>query len=144
SCGDIEGELASTLLLTRIPNAASERVLLVGLGPEREFVESSYRTAISAATRSLRTTGATEATLCVNELSVNGRDGAWKIEQAVLAVMDGMYRFDALKSEPPKQKRTLTKLVFHVADRADASAADAAINRAMAIAEGITLAKDLG
>jgi leucyl aminopeptidase len=144
SRGDLEGELGTTLLLTRIPNAACERVLLVGLGPEKEFVESSYHTAVCAATRTLRTTGATEATLCVNELPVNGRDGAWKIEQAVLAVKDGMYRLDKLKSEPPKQKHALEKVVFHVADRSEAPAAEAAIDRAVAIAEGITLARDLG
>jgi leucyl aminopeptidase len=144
SRGDLEGELGTTLLLSPIPNAACERVLLVGLGPEREFVESSYHTALGAATKTLRTTGAAEATLCLNELPVNGRDGAWKIEQAVLAVMDGTYRFDKLKSEPPKQKRALEKIVFHVADRSEASAAEAAIDRAVAIAEGITLAKDLG
>jgi leucyl aminopeptidase len=142
--GDLEGELGTTLLLTSIPNAASERVLLVGLGPEQEFVESIYHTALCAATRTLRTTGAAEATLCLNELPVNGRDGAWKIEQAVLAIMDGMYRFDKLKSESPKQKRVLKKLVLHVADGSQASAAQAAIDRAVAIAEGIALAKDLG
>ncbi len=119
-------------------------MLLVGLGPELEFVESSYHSALCAATRTLRTTGAADATLCLNELPVNGRDGAWKIEQAVLAVMDGMYRFDKLKSKPPKQKRPLEKVVFHVADRSEASLAEAAIDRSMAIAEGITIAKDLG
>jgi len=36
---------------------------------------------------------------------VNGRDGAWKIEQASLAVMDGTYRLDKLKNEPPKKER---------------------------------------
>src|SRR5205814_1274359 len=144
SRGDLEGELGTVLLLTRIPNVASERVLLVGLGPEPEFVESSYHTALGAATATLRTTGAAEATLCLNELPVNDRDGAWKLEQAVLAVMDGMYRFDKLKSEPPKQKRALKKVVLHVADRSEASAAQAAIDRAVAIAECITLAKDLG
>ena len=144
SRGDLDGELGTTLLLTRMAEAAFERVLLVGLGAEREFVESSYHTALCAATRMLRTTGAAEVTLCLNELPVNGRDGSWKIEQAVLAVMDGMYRFDKLKSEPPKRKRALEKVVIHVADRFQVSAAEAAIGRAMAIAEGVTLAKDLG
>ena len=142
--GDLEEELGSTLLLAKIPAATSERVLLVGLGPEREFVESSYHTALCGAARTLRTTGAAEATLCLDQLPVNGRDRAWKIEQAVLAIMEGMYRFDELKSEPPKQKRALRKVVFHVADRSEASAAEAAIDRAVAIGEGITLAKDLG
>src|SRR3954469_9758041 len=143
SRGDLEGDLGTVLLLTRIPNVAAERVLLVGLGPEPEFVEASYHTALSAATTSLRTTGAAEATLCLNELAVSGRDGPWKVEQAVLAVMDGLYRFDKLKSEPPKDKRALKRVAFHLADRSHASAAEAAIDRAVAIAEGITLAKDL-
>ena len=142
--GDIEGELGTTLLLAGIAEAAPKRVLLVGLGPEREFVESSYHTALCAATRTLRTTGAADATLCFHELPVNGRDLAWRIEQAVLGVMDGLYRFDQLKSVPPKRKRALEKVVFHVADRAEASAAEAAIDRAVAIAKGITLARDLG
>ncbi len=144
SRGDLEGDIGTTLLLTRIPNAPCERVLLVGLGPEREFVESSYHTALCAATRTLCTTGAGDATLCVNELSVNDRDGAWKIEQAVLAVADGMYRFDELKSEPRKRKHALEKVVFHVADRSQASVARSAVDRAVAIAAGMTLAKDLG
>jgi leucyl aminopeptidase len=144
SRGDFDGELGTTLLLTRIPKATPERVLLVGLGPKREFVEGSYHTALCAATRTLRRTGAADATLCLHELDVNGRDGAWKIEQAVLAVVDGTYRFDKLKSEPPKRKGALGKVLFHVADRSQASTAQAAIDRAVAIAAGITLAKDLG
>jgi len=142
--GDLDGELGTTLLLGRIPNAASERLLLAGLGPEPEFIEGSYHTALSAATKTLRTTGAADATLCLHELRVDGRDGGWKIEQAVLAVMDGIYRFDRLKSEPPKHRRTLEKIVFHVADRSQVTAAQAAIARGVAIAEGIKLAKDLG
>jgi len=144
SRGDLDGELGAVLLLPRIANVASERVLLVGLGPEREFVESSYHTALCAATRALRTTGAADATLSLSELPVNGRDRAWKIEQAVLAVMDGMYRFDNLKGEPPRHKRALEKVVFHVADHSQGSAVEAAIDRAVAIGDGIRLAKDLG
>lgn len=82
--GDLEAELGATLLLARIPNAAAERALLVGLGPEREFVESSYHTALAAATRTLRTTGTADATLCLNELPVHGRDAAWKMSRPCL------------------------------------------------------------
>ncbi|MGE5096367.1 MAG: leucyl aminopeptidase [Betaproteobacteria bacterium] len=142
--GDHEGELGTTLLLHNVPEVASERVLLVGLGPELEFVETRYHKALSSAIRTLRTTGAAEATICLDELPVKGRDGAWKIEQAVRAVMEGMYRFDKLKSKPPRAKRALKKVVFHVANRPETSAAEAAIERGTAIAEGITLAKDLG
>ena len=140
---DFAGKLDSTLLLHNVPNVASERVLLVGLGRGDEFLEAGYRTAICSAIRTLRTTAAGEATICLNALRVNGRDAAWKIEQAVLAVMEGLYRFDKLKSKPPEAKPALEKVVFHVANRTEASAGEAAIDRAVAIAEGVTLAKDL-
>jgi leucyl aminopeptidase len=142
--GDLEGELGTTLLLTGIANAAAERVLLVGLGPEREFVESSYHTALCAATRTLRTTGAADATLCLHQLPVNGRDDPWKIEQAVMAVMDGLYRFDQLKSEPPKRKHALEKVILHVDGGPAVSGTAAAVARGVAIAQGISLAKDIG
>jgi leucyl aminopeptidase len=144
SRGDLEGELGTTLLFHDVPQVASERVLLVGLGPEQEFLESAYCRALCAAARTLRTTAAADASICLTALPVNGRGGAWKIEQAVLAVMEGLYRFDKLKSKPPEAKPSLDKVIFHAADQSEASAARAAIDRAMAIAEGITLARDLG
>src|SRR4051812_18866298 len=142
--GDLEGESGTTLLLHDVANIASERVLLVGLGGEDEVVEGRYRTALACAMRTLRSTGAGEATICLNELSVPGRDDGWKIEQAVLAVVEGLYRFDRLKSKPPEPKRVLEKVVFHVGHPSEASAAGAAIARATAIAEGVKLTKDLG
>ena len=138
--GDLDGELGATLLLRSLPNVAAERVLLVGLGDEQHFRETAYRSAVSAAVKALRSTGAADATLCLQELAVNGRDAAWKIEQAVLAVMDGMYRFDQLKSNPPAPP-PLAKVLLQVDDT---SAAEAAIARAAAIAEGVILARDLG
>ena len=141
--GDLEGEPGTVRLLHGLPEIAAERVLLVGLGGERELRESRYRTAVRSAIEVLRTTGTAEATFCIDELAVGDRDGAWKIEQAVLAVMDGLYRFDRLKSRPAA-KRALERVVFHVGDLSSASGLGAAMDRALAIAEGILLAKDLG
>jgi len=142
--GDLEGTLGATLLLHDVANVAAERVLLVGLGRESEFQESSYGAALHSAVRTLRATGAAEATLCLNELPLERRDGGWKIEQAVLAVAEGMYRFDQLRSKPPDAGRALKTVNVHVPNRADATSAEAALARAAAIAEGIALAKDLG
>jgi leucyl aminopeptidase len=142
--GDLDGELGTTLLLHGLARVAAERVLLVGLGPEREFVECRYRLSLTAAIEALRATGASDAVICLNELPVGKRDAAWKIEQAVIAVMEGLYRFDALKSKPAPHKLALAKLTFRVAGRPEASAGNAAIARATAIAQGIALARDLG
>jgi leucyl aminopeptidase len=142
--GDLDGKLGATLLLQNVPNASTERVLLVGLGRASEFSEDNYLEALTSAVTALQSTRSVEATICLNELVVKGRDGAWKIEQAVLAVMAGLYRFDRLKSKPPIARRALRKVVFHLSDRAEISSAKAAIERGMAIAEGMALARDLG
>ncbi len=46
--GDMDGKLATTLLLHNVPGTMCDRVLLVGLGKEREFREREYRRAVAA------------------------------------------------------------------------------------------------
>jgi hypothetical protein len=47
--GDMEGKLGATLLLHNVPGSEADRVLLVGLGKEKEFREKEYRSAIATA-----------------------------------------------------------------------------------------------
>ncbi len=142
--GDLEGRPGSTLLLLGVPHVPAERVLLVGLGRERDFHESAYRSALAAAVKALRSTGAAEAMLCLTDIALKRRGVDWKVEQAVLAVTEGTYRFDRLKSKPPEDKVALRKVALHVGRRNEIAEGEAAIAQAMAIAEGVAFAKDLG
>jgi leucyl aminopeptidase len=142
--GDLEGALGKTLLLHHVPKIPADRVLLVGLGRERDFNESAYRNAVSAAGKALRGTGATEATVCLTDLPLKRHDTGWKVEHAVLGLVESSYRFDRMKSKPPETKRVLRKVTLHVARRNEIAAGETAIARGTAIAEGISLAKDLG
>jgi leucyl aminopeptidase len=142
--GDLEGGLGKTLLLHNLPGVPADRVLLVGCGKEREFGEAAYRTAVAAAAKALRTTGASDATMCLTDVPVKRRDTDWKVEHAVLAMMEAAYRFDRLKTKAAETKRTLRKAVLHVPRRNEIAAGEQAVARAVAIAEGIALAKDLG
>ena len=139
---DFEGKAATALVLHNDAGAAIERVLLLGLGPEREFDEVRYRRALAAGVQELQRTRARDATFALDAIPVKGRDLAWRIEQAILAVSDGFYRFDQLKSKAPS-KPALERIAFQVADR-DATPARSAIHRGFAIAEGVVLARDLG
>jgi leucyl aminopeptidase len=142
--GDLEGKVGASLLLHSVPQIAPDRVLLVSLGREREFNEAAFRAAMTGAIRALRTTGASEVTFSLTDVPVKRREIGWKVEQAVLAIMDGVYRFDRMKSKQPENKRTLRKVVLQVAKRNEITEGETAIERALAIAEGIALAKDLG
>ena len=142
--GDHDGKLGTTLLLHKVAQIPADRVLLVGLGRERDFNEAAYKTALGAAVKALRTTGASDATICLTDLALKRRDTAWKVEHAVLSVTEGVYRFDRLKSKPADSKRALRKVTLHVSKRSEIGEGDIALARGQAIAEGITLAKDLG
>ena len=54
--GDMDGKTGSTLLLHKVPNILADRVLLVGLGKERDFHEKAYRDAIACAVRDRKST----------------------------------------------------------------------------------------
>ena len=65
--GDMSGKAATTLLLHNVPNIASERVLLLGLGKPAELDSRQYRDCVRAAMRALQATGAKDAQLYLAE-----------------------------------------------------------------------------
>jgi len=142
--GDLEGKSGSTLLLHNVPGVASDRVLLVGLGKEKEFHEKEYRTAIATAVRTLNEIGAFDATLTLTELPLKKHDIPWRIRQAVLVSMESLYRFDQFKSKKDEVRRPLRKLTLAIDSRADLTDAEVAMTQAQAIAQGMNLTKDLG
>jgi len=142
--GDMDGKQGSSLILHHVPGIASERVLLVGLGKEREFRDKPYLDAVRSAIKVLSDIGVSDATLYLTEIRVKKRELAWNLEQAVLVTQETLYRFDQMKSKPEEQKKSLRKLVLAVQRRDDLALGEAAVARGMAIAGGIKLAKDLG
>ncbi|PWB49108.1 MAG: leucyl aminopeptidase [Nitrosomonadales bacterium] len=141
--GDMDGKLGSTLLLHNVANTLCDRVLLVGLGKEREFKDKEYREAVAAAVKTLNDTGATEAALYLTEVPVKKRELAWKVEQAVIVTMESVYRFDRLKSKQDEPRRPLRKMVLSVPRRNELAIGEIAMQQGLAIAQGMNLAKDL-
>ncbi|MDK9704033.1 MAG: leucyl aminopeptidase [Sulfuritalea sp.] len=142
--GDMEGKAGTSLLLHGVSGVEADRILLVGLGKEREFREKEYRAALATAVRQLNETGGFDGTVYLTELAVKKRDVAWKIRQAALVVQETLYRFDRLKSKKDEVRRPLRKLTFCVTRRNELAAAEAALAEGLAIASGMGLAKDLG
>ncbi len=142
--GDMEGKLGSTLLLHNVKGTLADRVLLVGLGKERDFREREFRSAIRAAVRLLNETGSYEAVVYLTEEKVKRREVAWRVEHAVVVAMEAVYRFDQMKSQPADVRRPLRKLTLSVPQRSDLTSGEAAAARGLAIAHGMDLARDLG
>ncbi|MCL2871916.1 MAG: leucyl aminopeptidase [Betaproteobacteria bacterium] len=142
--GDMEGRLGTTLLLYNVPNTLADRVLLVGLGRERDFKEREYYTAVRNAVKFLNETGAYEAVIYLTEEKVRRRDIGWRIEHTVIAASDATYRFDHMKTENVDVRRPLRKLTLSVPMRSDLLIGETMLARGVAVSEGIELTRDLG
>jgi leucyl aminopeptidase len=139
--GDLDGKLGSTLWLHGVPGVAAERVLLVGLGKQEELGPKAFREAVRAAVRAASESGASDAVLYLSELTVKGHDRAWNAMQLALLAAEGSYRFDRLKSK--RDQRHRVKIDIGVTDKPSAEVTRA-VHHGAALAEGSSLAKDLG
>ena len=142
--GDMEGKLGSTLILHSVPHALCDRVMLVGLGKEREFRAKEYREAIRASIKALAQTSANEAVSYLSELPVKKHEVEWMVEQATVVTLDALYRFDRFKSRMDEPLRGLRKLTLAVPRRSDLADGEKGLARGLAISSGMKLAKDLG
>jgi len=141
--GDMKGNIGSTLMLHDVPGISSTRVLLLGLGPKSEFAEKQFRRCISTAVEVLARTGATDAELHFAELAVGRRDVEWRVMQTARAAREATYRFEQMKSSPSKDVSALRRVVLAV-EKADEKQAARGLAQGLALAHGISLARDLG
>jgi leucyl aminopeptidase len=151
--GDMTGKLGTTLLLQKTPGAQADRILLAGCGEEEAFNEKNYLATVIAAVKHLINTGATEATLFLAELTVTQAAGqsdtAKKIRQATIAIQESLYRFDQLKSKPESTAQNLRKISYAISAEPGKAGttltqAKIALAEGVAIAEGMTLTRNLG
>ena len=102
--GDMDGKLASSLMLHGVAGIHADRVLLVGLGKHDELTEKGFRQAVIASVKALAKTGANDVASFLAESEVLNHDGKkqdaiWKISHMVEAVNDASYRFDVMKGK---------------------------------------------
>src|SRR3546814_8753038 len=91
--------LGATLVLHNVAGTFADRVMLVGLGRERNFDEAAFRKVQGAVANALRQTGAIDVVSYLTHLTIKNRDFQWNIAQALLATEDVFYRSEEHTSE---------------------------------------------
>lgn len=141
--GDISGKAGTTLVLRNVEGVNAERILLVGLGKEKESSEKDLTAALKATAAIFATLGASDAVIALPLDVVAERDVAWAINCYILTARDAAYRFESLKSKKDNVVTGVKKIAFTVNAKSVDSARQA-IKQAVAVANGIDLTKDLG
>ncbi|MGM0516632.1 MAG: leucyl aminopeptidase [Pseudomonadota bacterium] len=142
--GDMDGEIGDTLLLHGVPNIQADRVLLVGLGKERELDTRGLVKATRAAVEALHHRGTAECVSHLSEIDVRGSSLEHVLRQSVVAIEDTLYRFDELKTDKELgPRRPLRKVTFILPNRKDLMEAERWVREATAISNGVRVAKNL-
>jgi leucyl aminopeptidase len=143
--GDLDEKAGSTLLLHDIPGIEAERVLLVSLGKKKEeFSHKVFRDALSGTAKALATGAASEAAVTLADIEVPRQSRAWRLQQASRLLAEGAYQFAAprVNNNNKNSKRGARKVVLLTSEKINGEVKDA-VERGLAIAEGVALAKDL-
>ncbi len=140
--GDMPDKVAGTLMLHHVSGISAERVLLVNLGKSAEFSAAQFLNVLRAGFAAIHKTASKDATLYLTDIAVKDRDEAWKIRQSVLLAAESAYRSDRLKSKPATAP-VLSRILLGCSNK-PGSAAQNALNQAIAIAHGMALTKTLG
>lgn len=137
--GDITGKSGNCTVLFAPEGFAAQRVMVVGLGAQKSFDAARYQKANLEAVRALSRLPAADATSYLTELDVPGRDAAWRVRTAALASDHALYRYTAtFKPRDKSREPDLRALAFAAGDDAQA-----ALDQAVGIAEGVRFARDL-
>ncbi|WP_322521035.1 leucyl aminopeptidase [Guyparkeria halophila] len=142
--GDMDGELGDTLLLHGVPNVQADRVMLVGLGKERELDTRGLVKATRAAVEALHHRGTAECVSHLSEIDVRGVSMEQVLRQSIVAIDDALYRFDELKTDRDLgPRRPLRKVTFILPTRRELMEAERYVREATAISNGMRMAKNL-
>ena len=134
-CGDASSQLAAVSRLTGIEGLACSRLIVVGLGRFTQFDGAAFIKAVLQVALSLKSGPIHHAVSFLEGAKITDRDPSWALEQQVIGFTKQIYRYLASKTPVP-DSGGLTKLSIATAS------GDA--RRGLAIAEGITLARELG
>ena len=139
------GGVGKHLQVHALDGVAADSVLVVGCGPKKEaMTPGRYLKIARGAARAAAGSGARSAAWALGEIDVDGRDVEWKSRIAVERLGEAAYHFDAMRSEPGKDRTPPPGRASLTASRRDRGAAAAGIAIGQAVAAGVSLARDLG
>ncbi|MEY4083603.1 MAG: hypothetical protein RL483_972 [Pseudomonadota bacterium] len=155
--GDFDAKAGSCFLLRDVKGLPASRLLLVGLGKKEAFLEKQYAEAVRAATKAMQSLkGVKKVASYLTEQPVGQRDGHWRMQAHILAVREASYRFERFKTKKDSQaddkaktkakgdQTTLAAVEMLLPGDMRPSDAPRVIAEAQALANGISLTKDLG
>ena len=140
--GDIEGDIGNLVTFYDVEGVAAQRVMLVGLGPEKSFGAPALRKALEPAFRQVDASGAHDMLLDL-PLASAGTDLYDLARDVAVTAGSATYRCDGMKSKPKPPPRPLRRVALLAEDGKAARLLRKGLDHGRAISLGMELARDL-
>jgi leucyl aminopeptidase len=140
--GDIDGSANQIRIIYPRAEHPAQRIIIVGLGERDEFDLEAIRTAAATAAKVARNHKAEHVATIIHGAGIGGIDVTDAAQATVEGTLLGLYRYDKpqRKQESRHDIDTFTVVEF---DEAKLEAIESGVATAKAIADGVTLARDL-
>ena len=139
--GDFQGNNGQTQIHYDFSCCNAQRVLLLGLGNKRDFSKKSFKTALSSLMTTLDDSKCRDFSVVLSDFAE--LDAYQSSREIILAINEIRYQFNQCKSLADDKTYALKKVTFITDDRKSQALAQKSITHTSAIANGISLAKDL-
>ncbi len=141
---EFSGCKGEVLLLHGVSKGGPERVLLLGLGKEKDFTLSDLRQVASEATNILTRKQLGSFVLALSQIAVKKAELGEKVQAVAEGLLLADYNYDRyLPKNRPGQPVRVSDALLLLAPGEDKHAAETALSKAEAICAGVCLARDL-
>lgn len=135
-------KLGQTFLLVQEKSAAQPYVLLVGCGKKATLTPLAYKKIIAAATSALKAAAIRAVSCFLTEIRVASQPLTWHIKLIAETAQETLYQFDVFKSER-LTPFSFSQFILALSSKDDPKRAQKALQQGLAIANGVTLTKNL-
>lgn len=158
--GDHDGNRGRTVTLYDLEGVSAKRVVLVGLGNEKDLSPTSLRSATRYATQAVERLQVADAVFSLTSLDVPDYAAAARGRSVAETVIDTRYKFDKKLAKSASRRRSrsgaktsvqradrhskLKRVSLYGSNKREATAVEKGQTIGVAVAEGRCLARDLG
>jgi len=140
---DISGKSGETLLLPSCEGIHAKRLLLIGVGKQKDFNQAQAECFAQLAVKITMDTAADNLALCLGELIASDESIYLAFRSAVIMADSMIYQFNQCKAENKDRLLKLAHLNLLAIDGRQIRIANRAVSHASAMAAGIKLTRDL-
>lgn len=139
--GDFTGGKGQTIVLRSLPGIQSKRVVLLGLGKSEDRTDRQYNKNINAAVSCLKGININSVGFYLDDNVAPDHDCYWQVRRLVETSSNAFYQYDQTKSKKADPLKLESISIF--ATEEDEETAALAVEEGAAIANGMSLTKDL-